>query len=70
MKSLNVDAFLPWEIAAILILLGVLFIILGVKQSKKEFEIEKIPFTKPTTKIIFGATFLLIGAIQLLPLLK
>ena len=70
MKSLNVDAFLPWEIAGILILLGVLFIILGVKQSKKEFEIEKIPFTKPTTKIIFGATFLLIGAIQLLPLLK
>ena len=70
MKSLNVDAFLPWEIAAILILLGVLFIILGVKQSKKEFEIEKIPFTKPTTKIIFGATFLLIGGIQLLPLMK
>ena len=70
MKSLNVDAFLPWEIAGILILLGVLFIILGVRQSKKEFDIEKISFTKPTTKIIFGATFLLIGGIQLLPLMK
>ena len=70
MKSLSINAFLPWEIGAILILLGVLFIILGVRQSKKEFDIEKISFTKPTTKIIFGATFLLIGGIQLLPLMK
>ena len=70
MKSLNINAFFPWEIGAILIFLGVLFIILGVRQGKKEFDIEKIPFTKPTTKIIFGATFLLIGGIQLLPLLK
>ena len=70
MKGIKIDAILPWEIGAILILLGLLFIILGTRQSNKEFDIEKIPFTKPTTKIIFGATFLLIGAIQLLPLLK
>ena len=70
MKSLNIDAILPWEIGAILILLGFLFIILGARQSNKEFDIEKIPLTKPTTKIIFGAAILLIGAIQLLPLLK
>ena len=70
MKSLNIDAILPWEIGTILILLGFLFIILGVRQSNKEFDIEKIPLTKSTTKIIFGAAFLLIGAIQLLPLLK
>ncbi len=69
MKSLSIKAVFPWEVGAVLIVLGLLFIIFGVRQSKKDFDIKKIPFTKPTTKIIFGASFLLIGLIQILPLL-
>ena len=51
-------------------ILGLILIILGTKQSKKEFDIDKIPITKPTTKILFGSFLCLFGLIQLLPLLK
>ena len=70
MKSLNIDIIFPWEVGIIFLVLGLILIILGTKQSKKEFDIDKIPITKPTTKILFGSFLCLFGLIQLLPLLK
>jgi hypothetical protein len=70
MKSLNIDIIFPWEVGIIFLVLGLILIILGTKQSKKEFDIDKMPITKPTTKILFGSFLCLFGLIQLLPLLK
>ena len=70
MKSLNIDIMFPWEYGIVFVSVGMLLIILGTKQSKKEFDIDKIPITKPTTKILFGSFLCLFGLIQLLPLLK
>ena len=70
-KSLNIDVIFPWEFGVLIICIGIILIVLGIRQGKKEFnDLSKIPITKPTTKIIFGSAFLLIGAIQTLPLLK
>ena len=70
MKSLNIDIIFPWEYGVVFVSLGMLLIILGTKQSKKEFDIDKTPITKPTTKILFGSFLCIFGFIQLLPLLK
>jgi hypothetical protein len=72
MKSLNIDVIFPWEIGLLIVVLGVLLVIIGVKQSKKKpfDDLEKIPITKPATKIFFGSVALIFGFIQLLPLLK
>ena len=70
MKSLNIDIMFPWEFGAAFVFIGLILIIIGSKQSKKEFNIDKIPITKPTTKILFGSFLCLFGLIQLLPLLK
>lgn len=71
MKGLKVDAILPWEVGIIIVIIGVTLLFVGNRQSKKkDFDIDKIPITKPTTKILFGSALILIGLIQLLPLLK
>ena len=70
MKSLNIDIIFPWEYGIIFLVLGLLLIVIGSKQSKKEFDIDKMPITKPTTKILFGSFLCIFGFIQLLPLLK
>ena len=70
MKSLKIDAMMPWEFGLCLICIGVLLIFLGVRQSKKEFDLNEMYFTRPTTKIILGTFLLIIGGVQLLPLLK
>ena len=71
MKSLNIDAILPWEIGFLIILVGLIFIIIGVRQSKKiQEDFDNIPFTKATTKIFFGAVAMIFGSVQLLPLIK
>ena len=70
MKSLKIDAVMPWEFGLCLIFIGIIFVFLGVRQSKKEFDLNKMPFTRPTTKIILGTFLLIIGGVQLLPLLK
>ena len=70
MKSLNIDVIFPWEFGIIFLILGLILIIIGSKQSKKEFDIDKIPITKPTTKILFGSFLCIFGLIQLIPLLK
>ena len=70
MKSLNIDVILPWEVGLLLVIIGTISIVIGVKQSKKEIDdINKIPLTKPTTKILFGSFLSLFGLIQMLPLL-
>ena len=70
MKSLNIDIIFPWEFGIIFLVLGLLLIVIGSKQSKKEFDIDKMPITKPTSKILFGSFLIIFGFIQLLPLLK
>lgn len=70
MKSLKIDAIMPWEFGLCLVLIGISLIHLGVRQSKKEFDLNKMPFTRPTTKIILGTFLIIIGGIQLLPLIR
>ena len=70
MKSLNIDVILPWEVGLVLVIIGTISIVIGVKQSKKEIDdLDKIPLTKPTTKILLGSFLSLFGLIQMLPLL-
>ena len=70
MKSLNIDVILPWEVGLVLVTIGTISIVIGVKQSKKEIDdFNKIPLTKPTTKILLGSFLSLFGLIQMLPLL-
>ena len=70
-KSLGIDIIFPWEVGLVLIVIGVIVIIIGMKQSKKEIDdFDKIPFFKPTTKILFGSVLVIFGFIQLLPLLS
>tara|TARA_B100000963_G_scaffold356531_1_gene376804 strand:+ start:919 stop:1134 length:216 start_codon:yes stop_codon:yes gene_type:complete len=71
MKSLNIDIIFPWEIGLGLVVFGFILIIIGVKQSKRKVDdFNKIPLTKPTTKIFFGSVLCIFGVVQLLPLLK
>ena len=70
MKSLNIDAIIPWEIGLIVIFFGLIILLLGSYQSKKEIDIDKLPLIKPATKIFLGFFMILFGLIQLFPLLK
>ena len=70
MKGLKVNAVMPWEVGLLLILIGIILVFLGIRQSKKkEFDFNKIPITRPATKILFGSSFILIGFIQLMPII-
>ena len=70
-KSLGIDIIFPWEVGLLLIVIGIIVIIVGLKQSKQEIDdFDKIPFFKPTTKILFGGVLVVFGLIQLLPLLS
>ena len=70
-KSLNIDIIFPWEIGLIIVVIGIIFILLGLRQSKKKVDdFDNIPFIKSTTKIFFGSILLIFGLIQLLPLIK
>ena len=71
MKSLNIDIIFPWEVGLFFIIIGLILIIFGVKQSKLAIEdFDKIPLIKPTTKIFFGSVALIFGSIQMLSLLN
>ncbi len=71
MKSLRIDVVMSWEYGLIIILVGLSLIIFGVIQGKKKNEdFTKIPFIKPTTKLLFGTFITIFGFIQLLPLVK
>ncbi len=70
MRSLGIDAILPWEIGILFILSGILLIYIGNRQSKKnDIDLNELPLIKPTTKIIFGGAIIFVGVIQLFPLL-
>ena len=71
MKSVGVDIIFPWEIGLVLVIVGLIIVMIGLKQSKREIDnIDNFPLFKPTTKILFGGVLIIIGLIQLLPLLK
>ena len=71
MKSLNIDIIFPWEVGLAFVIIGIILIIFGVRQSKLDIEdFEKIPLVKPTTKIFFGIFTLIFGLIQMLQLIK
>ena len=70
-KGLEIGIFVPWEIGIIIILIGIFLIYIGNRQSKKtDIDLDRLPFIKPTTKIVFGGAMMLIGFVQLLPILK
>ena len=70
-KGFEIGIFVPWEIGIMIILTGIFLIYIGNKQSKKkDIDLNKLPFMKPTTKIVFGGAMTLIGFVQLLPILK
>lgn len=70
MKNIGIDIIFPWEIGLTLFVIGLLLVILGVRQSKKQIEdFDKAPLFKPTTKILFGSFMMIFGAIQLMQLL-
>ena len=61
---------MPWEIGLFFIILGVILISIGVRQSKiKDIDIDKLPLIKPITKIIFGSCFVLVGFFQIMPVI-
>ena len=69
MKNIGIDIIFPWEIGLALFVIGLLLVILGVRQSKKPIDdFDKIPLFKPTTKILFGSVMVIFGLIQLLQL--
>ena len=71
MKSLNIDIIFPWEFGLAFVIIGIILIIFGVRQSKLVIEdFEKIPLVKPTTKILFGSFTLIFGLIQMLQLIN
>ena len=71
MKSLRIDVVMSWEYGLIILLIGISLIIFGVIQGKKQNEdFTRIPFIKPTTKLVFGTFIIIFGFIQLLPLIK
>ena len=71
MKSLRIDVVMSWEYGLIIALIGISLIIFGVIQGKKQNEdFTRIPFIKPTTKLVFGTFIAIFGFIQLLPLIK
>ena len=71
MKGLKVNAIMPWELGLLLIIVGIVLIIFGIRQGKKkDIDLNNLPFTKSTTKIIFGFSLILIGFVQLLPIIR
>ena len=69
-KGLEIGIFVSWEIGIIIILIGIFLIYIGNKQSKKtDIDLNNLPFIKPTTKIVFGGAMMLVGFVQLFPLL-
>ena len=71
MKGLKIDIMVSWEYGLAICILGLLIIALGVRQGKKKIDdINYLPITKPTTKLLFGSFLMIFGLIQLLPLLK
>ena len=69
-KSLGIDILFPWEIGVVIIIIGIVLIYIGYKQGKKkDIDIDNLPLTRSTTKLVSGTFLIVFGAIQLFPLL-
>ena len=69
-KSLGIDIMFSWEIGLVILILGITLVYIGYKQGKKkDIDIDKLPFTRSTTKLVSGTFLIVFGAIQLFPLL-
>jgi len=69
-KSLGIDIMFPWEIGMLILILGIILVYLGYKQGKKkDIDIDKLPLTRPTTKLVSGTFLIVFGSIQLFSLL-
>ena len=70
-KSLNIDIMFSWQIGLLIACCAIILIFYGIRQSKKiQDNFDDFPIIKPTTKILLGSFALIVGLIQLLPLLK
>jgi hypothetical protein len=69
MKSLNLDVMVSPEVGSIVFVSGLILVIYGYKQGKKEFDIDSLPFIKPALKELIGVFLMIFGFIQVLPLL-
>ncbi len=68
MKSLNLDVMVSPEVGLIVFLSGLILVIYGHKQGKKEFDIENLPIIKPALKELIGVFLMIFGFIQVIPL--
>ena len=66
-KSLNMDIIVSPEVGAIIILSGIILLVYGYKQGKKEFDFDKFPLIKPVLKELIGVFLIIFGFIQILP---
>jgi len=70
-KSLGIDILFPWEVGLVIITLGIILVYVGYKQGKKkDIDIDKLPLTRSTTKLVTGTILIVFGAVQLFPLLR
>ena len=69
MKSLNLDVMVSPEVGSIVFVSGLILVIYGYKQGKKEFDMDSLPFIKPAPKELIGVFLMIFGFIQVLPLL-
>ncbi len=68
-KSLGINIMFPWEIGLIIVIIGIILLYVGYKQGKKKvIDIDKLPLTRPTTKLVSGTILIVFGAVQLFPL--
>ena len=66
-KSLNIDAIVSPEVGLVILAVGLALVIIGNKQSKKEYGFDDAPTIKPALKEILGVFLLILGFIQILP---
>ena len=65
MKGLKIDAIISRDFGLNFIIIGLILVLIGNRQSKRnDVDLDNLPITKPTTKIIFGAFFVIFGCIQ------
>jgi len=67
MKSLNLDVIVSPEVGLIILIVGIVLLIYGYKQGKKQFDLDNFPIIKPVFKELLGLCLIIFGIIQILP---